>query len=106
MTLYRSLSVDLPVEMCSRTAATAVSRSNNNNNNNNNKNDHSHVTLMFLTLQPWTLVLQFLDRNASLEAPHRQVHHGLIVFFLFCSVVSAQKRWPCPLGGSKGARTP
>ena len=33
MTLYRSLSVDLPVEMCSRTAATAVSRSNNNNNN-------------------------------------------------------------------------
>lgn len=34
MTLYRSLSVDLPVEMCSRTAATAVSRSNNNNNNN------------------------------------------------------------------------
>ena len=37
MTLYRSLSVDLPVEMCSRTAATAVSRSNNNNNNNNNE---------------------------------------------------------------------
>ena len=31
----RSLSVDLPVEVCSRAAATAVSRHNNNNNNNN-----------------------------------------------------------------------
>ena len=45
MTLYRSLSVDLPVEMCSRTAATAVSRSNNNNNNNNNNNKNEYFEL-------------------------------------------------------------
>ena len=32
--VYRSLSVDLPVEVCSRAAATAVSRHNNNNNKN------------------------------------------------------------------------
>ena len=53
---YRSLSVDLPVEVCSRAAATVVSRNNNNNNSssnnnnnknkNNNKNNKNHVSII------------------------------------------------------------
>jgi len=39
---YRRFSVDLPVEVCSRAAATAVSRHSSNNNNNNNSNNTGH----------------------------------------------------------------
>ena len=80
MTLYRSLSVDLPVEMCSRTAATAVSRSNNNSNNPSDPQTISwtrpdalngalfHSVNLALSFQV-TLTASVIDSNAAVAAP-------------------------------------